>query len=65
MTEDTTSDPERALTTAETAALLGVSKWKVRDLVRSGDLLPLRIGRSLRFGRADVLAFMRANTVTR
>ncbi len=65
MTTIKTSDPERALTTAEAADLLGVSKWKVRDLVRAGDLPTVRIGRSLRFARTDVLAFMQANTVTR
>lgn len=60
-----TQDPERALRTVETADMLNVSKWKVRALVDEGALPALRVGRCLRFRRADVLAYMAANTATR
>lgn len=58
-------DPDRALTTAEAAALLGVAKRTVRRRVEDGSLPTTRVGRCLRFRRSDLVAFMAANTATR
>ncbi len=58
-------DPERGLSTAEVAALMGVAKRTARRRYEDGSLPAVRIGRCLRFRRADVVAFMAAHTTTR
>lgn len=51
------SNPQaEVLTAAEVAALLRISRWAVYDMTRRGLLPALRIGRCVRYVRADVLA---------
>lgn len=44
------------LTAAEVASMLRISKWAVYDMTRRGLLPVLRIGRCVRYMRADILA---------
>jgi excisionase family DNA binding protein len=46
---------ESLLTTEEVAAFLNVSPATVRRLARIGELPALRVGRQLRFDRAEVV----------
>ena len=46
------------LTVAEVASLLRVSKMTVYRLLRSGELLSLRVGRSLRVPRTALDAYL-------
>ena len=43
------------ITTRESADILGVSKDSIRSWVHSGKLPAVRVGRSFRFRRSDVL----------
>jgi len=47
-----------ALTVAETAGVLQISKAPVYELVRSGKLRSLRIGRKIRIPRRALLEFL-------
>ena len=40
----TTTAPARLLRATEVARMLGVSPWRVRELVASGDLVSVRLG---------------------
>lgn len=52
-------DPVKVvLTQAETARLLGCSRWTVRNLVRDESLNPVAIRGRLKFRRDDVLALV-------
>ena len=51
------------LTLEEVAALLRVSKTSVYRLVERRELPCCRVGRSLRFTRGDVTAYLRARRV--
>jgi excisionase family DNA binding protein len=52
------SPADRPLTTEEVAEMLGVCARTVTNLVRDRGLPARRVGRSLRFFRGDVLAWM-------
>ncbi len=57
--ERNTSNAERlALSVPELAELLGISQRHVWKLVARGVLQPVRLGRSVRFLRGDVLAVL-------
>ena len=57
--ERNTSNAERlALSVPELAELLGISQRHVWKLVARGVLQPVRLGRSVRFLRSDVLAVL-------
>lgn len=58
-------DPDRGMDINEVAALLGVARRTARRRFEEGALPAVRVGRCLRFRRADVVAFMAANTTTR
>jgi excisionase family DNA binding protein len=57
-------DPDRAMTTAEAAALLGVGKRTLLRRVDEGAIPTVRVGRCLRFRRSDLVRFLAANTTT-
>lgn len=46
------------MTVKEVAGLLQVSTWMVYELVKSGELPHFKVGRSVRFIRADVVGWM-------
>ncbi len=46
------------LTTGEVADLLGVSRTTVYDLIRTGRLASVRIGRSRRIHRDEIVAYI-------
>jgi excisionase family DNA binding protein len=46
------------LTVADLARNLGVSRWTVYRLVRSGDIKAVRVGERIRFRPADVDAYL-------
>jgi len=48
----------------ETARVLNVSAWTVRDLIWRGDLPSVRVGRLVRVDRRDVEAFIAKNRIT-
>ena len=50
--------PPAPVTVAQVAAELGVSRMTVYRLADRGELPALRVGRSVRFTRADVDAFL-------
>jgi excisionase family DNA binding protein len=51
--------PERlVLTVAETAELLGVSRWLVQQAARRGELPHIRLGRRILFPQAAVMAIV-------
>lgn len=49
---------ERLLTIAEVARLLGVSRWSVYELMRTRELVAIRVGERARFEPADVRAYL-------
>jgi excisionase family DNA binding protein len=49
---------ERLLTIADVARLLGISRGSVYALIRSGELVPIRVGERARFEAADVRAYL-------
>jgi excisionase family DNA binding protein len=49
---------ERLLTIGEVARLLGVSRGSVYSLIRSGELIPIRVGERARFDPDDVRAYL-------
>ena len=51
--------PEPLLSVADAAAFLGVSTKTVRRLVARRELGASRVGRQLRIGRAELLAYLR------
>lgn len=53
-------DPAALLNVREAAALLRVSKSKLYLLIADGCIAPLKLGRSTRFRRGDLLAFVDA-----
>ena len=55
------ADPEPSgptLSVAQTAELLGVSRWLVQQAVRDGSLPHVRLGRRILIPRARVLAWL-------
>jgi excisionase family DNA binding protein len=52
---------EGYLDSADAAAFMGCSRARIHDLVQLGHLAPLRDGRSLRFRRADLRAYLEAS----
>lgn len=46
------------LSVAETAALLGISRWLVQQAVRDGSLPSLRLGRRILIPRARLLGWL-------
>jgi excisionase family DNA binding protein len=52
------------LTVDEVAARLRVAKMTVYRLIRSGDLIAFRIGRSIRVTESAFNAFLRASVIT-
>ncbi len=54
------AEPPLLYTVEETAHLLSISEWKVRDLIRSGTLHAIPIGsRHIRITRASIEKFAR------
>ena len=51
-------EPPLLLTNEEAAALLGIGRTTLYQLVWSGKLTPLRIGRSVRFTREQLREFV-------
>lgn len=49
---------DRLLTVGEVAALMRVSNMTVYRLIRAGDLLAARVGRSYRIRRRDLDAYL-------
>jgi excisionase family DNA binding protein len=49
---------EQLLTIADVARLLGISRGSVYALIRSGELVPIRVGERARFEAADVRAYL-------
>ncbi len=52
------ADPLQLLTVQEVASLLRVQKWFVYDQIKRGDLVAVKLGRSLRTRRDDLDAFV-------
>lgn len=50
------------LTAEETAAILGLSRTKVYELIAAGELPVMRFGRSVRVNRAELLALIEERT---
>lgn len=56
------SPPTGALLTSdEVAAMLGVKRWRVQELSRTGDLPTVRFGRTLRYRRSAVERWIEEN----
>lgn len=55
---DPTNGLQPLLTSRETAEVLGVTDRTLRTLVRTGSLLAVRFGRSVRFDPADLRKFI-------
>ncbi|MFN0154675.1 MAG: helix-turn-helix domain-containing protein [Gaiella sp.] len=49
---------EPLLSVNDTAALLRTTRSTVYELIRSGDLRPVRVGRRLRFRPADIETYL-------
>jgi excisionase family DNA binding protein len=49
---------EQLLTIADVARVLGISRGSVYTLMRSGELVPIRVGERARFEPADVRAYL-------
>jgi excisionase family DNA binding protein len=49
---------ERLLTISDVARILGVSRGSVYALIRSGELVPIRVGERARFQTADVRQYL-------
>jgi excisionase family DNA binding protein len=49
---------EELLAIADVSRLLGVSRWSVYELMRAGELIPIRVGERARFEPADVRAYL-------
>jgi excisionase family DNA binding protein len=49
------------LTISDVAALLGISRGSVYRLMRSGELVAIRVGERARFDQADVRAYLERN----
>ena len=66
MKEDTgskrTSINPRLISVAEAAVYFSVSHWTIRDLIASGELPAVRIGRRLLLKKEDVDQFIEART---
>jgi len=52
---------EQLLTIANVARLLGISRGSVYGLMKSGELVPIRVGARARFEPADVRAYLERN----
>ena len=50
--------PADLLTIADVARLLGISRGSVYNLIRNGELSPIRVGRRARFEPGDIRAFV-------
>jgi excisionase family DNA binding protein len=53
-----TSELEPLLTNGDVCELFGISKPTLYRLIRSGDLVPIRVSRSLRFRPTDIRAYL-------
>jgi excisionase family DNA binding protein len=49
---------EQLLTIADVARLLGISRGSVYALIRSGELVPIRVGERSRFQPVDVRGYL-------
>jgi excisionase family DNA binding protein len=49
---------EQLLTIADVGRLLGVSRGSVYALIRSGELVPIRVGERARFDPSDVRTYL-------
>ncbi len=47
------------LSQSQTAEVLGISKDTVLDLIKSGDLVPVMVGKSKKFNINDLAKYMR------
>lgn len=60
------ADPlPEVMTRAEVARFLRLSDWTVNDLARRGEIPSVKFGRSRRFIRDDVRAYLRERTAQR
>ncbi|MGW1157652.1 helix-turn-helix domain-containing protein [Streptomyces sp. NPDC002513] len=50
------------LTVAQVAELLGISRWKVHDLIRSRELASFKIGRCRRISETALDAYVSVRT---
>lgn len=57
MTTDLTAD-RPTLSVAETATLLGISRWLVQQAVHDGSLPSVRVGRRILIPRSRLLAWL-------
>lgn len=61
-TEKQTHGPERRLLRPDEAAeYLGIARWKLYEMARRGVLASVKEGRTIRFDRADLDAFIAAH----
>lgn len=62
----TTETPPLLLGTRAVAAMLGVSDWRVRELVAEGTLAPVRFGENgkFRFRRADIIRLVQGEATS-
>ena len=52
-------DSQRLMTVAQAGKYFGFgSGWRIRDLIRTGELKPVRIGRRVMLDRVDLDAFI-------
>lgn len=56
--DSTTTVVPRLLTIADVRELLQVSRSTVYELIKRGDLVPIRVGERLRFSPADIRAYL-------
>lgn len=57
------STTQIALTVAEVAAALNLGRNTVYDLIRTGDLPAIRVGRAIRIPQAALTAWINSNTM--
>lgn len=60
----TQPQPDRLLTVKAVSELTQLSRTTLHRLCRAGHLHPVRFGRSVRFSRAEIAAFMQAGVAS-
>lgn len=61
-TEEQTHEPDRRLLRPDEAAeYLGIARWKLYEMARRGVVASVKEGRTIRFARADLDAFIAAH----
>jgi len=55
--------PRPTLSVAETAELLGISRWLVQQAVQDGSLPSVRVGRRILIPRARLLAWLEGDVL--